>query len=152
MVNKVLIIGNLGKDPEIRTLESGTKLARFPVATNENYRDRNGEWQTLTEWHDIVAWRQLADKADKLKKGMLVYIEGKLSSRKYTDKNNIERYRTEVVANYFRILEKKEAESEFSPAANESATSASSEAPATGTPPDGEAHSGGEQDTDDLPF
>jgi len=74
MVNKVLLIGNLGRDPEIRRLESGAAVAKFSVATNENYRDKNGEWQTITEWHNVVAWRGLAERAERdLKKGSMVY-------------------------------------------------------------------------------
>jgi single-strand DNA-binding protein len=109
MINKVILIGNLGKDPEVRTLESGAVVAKFSVATNENYRDKNGEWQKITEWHDIVMWRALAERAQKtLTKGKLVYIEGKLTHRKWTDNNNIERYSTEIVANTFRLLERRD--------------------------------------------
>ena len=109
MVNKVILIGNLGKDPEVRHLESGSVVAKFSVATNENYRDKAGEWQTITEWHNIVVWRGLAEKAERsIKKGMQVYIEGKLSTRKWQDKEGNDRYSTDVVANYLRSLEKKE--------------------------------------------
>ena len=115
MVNKVTLIGNLGRDPEVRHFENGSMVAKFPVATNENYRDKSGEWQTVTEWHDIVAWRALAERAERsLKKGSLVYIEGKLTHRKYQDKDGIERYVTEVVANTFRLLEKRESGSGYS--------------------------------------
>lgn len=99
------MIGNLGRDPEIRTLETGAMVAKFSVATDEGYRDTSGNWVDRTEWHEIVAWRQWAERAQAtLKKGMLVYVEGKLSTRKWKDQNDVERYRTEVVANYFRIL------------------------------------------------
>lgn len=109
MVNKVILIGNLGKDPEVKHLESGSVVAKFSVATNENYRDKSGEWQTITEWHNVVVWRNLAERAEKsLKKGMQVYVEGKLSTRKWQDQNGNDRYTTDVVSNYFRILEKKE--------------------------------------------
>jgi single-strand DNA-binding protein len=105
MVNRVTLIGNLGRDPEIRTLETGAMVAKFSVATDEGYRDTNGNWVDRAEWHEIVAWRQLAERAQAtLKKGMLVYVEGKLSTRKWKDQNDVERYRTEVVASYFRIL------------------------------------------------
>jgi single-strand DNA-binding protein len=105
MVNRVTLIGNLGRDPDIRTLETGAMVAKFSVATDEGYRDANGNWVDRAEWHEIVAWRQLAERAQTtLKKGMLVYVEGKLTTRKWKDQNEIERYRTEVVANYFRIL------------------------------------------------
>lgn len=105
MVNRVILIGNLGRDPEMRRLENGVTVAKFPIATNENYRDKNGEWQTLTEWHDIVVWRSLADRAEaQLKKGMPVYIEGKLTHRTWQDQDGNNRKTTEVVASYFRAL------------------------------------------------
>lgn len=109
MVNKVTLIGNLGRDPEVRRLESGAVVAKFSVATNENYKDRNDEWQTRTEWHDVVAWRNLAERVERdLKKGKMVYVEGKLTHRKYQDKEGNDRYITEVVANMIRLLEKRE--------------------------------------------
>jgi single-strand DNA-binding protein len=109
MINKVILIGNLGRDPEIRHLESGATVGKFPVATNESYRDKNNEWQTITEWHDVVVWRALAERAEKsLKKGMQVYVEGKLRTRKWQDQEGKDRYTTEIVANTFRILEKRE--------------------------------------------
>ncbi len=109
MINKVTLIGNLGRDPEIRHFENGSMVGKFSVATNENYRDKNGEWQTQTEWHDVVVWRNLAERAEKsLKKGSMVYIEGKLTHRKYQDKDGKDRYITEVVANTFRLLDRKE--------------------------------------------
>ena len=110
MINRVTLVGNLGKDPEIRHLENGTAVGKFSVATNESYRDRNGEWQKLTEWHDIVVWRDLAERVERsLKKGMLVYIEGKLTHRRYQDKDGIDRRTTEVVARIVRSLERREA-------------------------------------------
>ena len=112
MVNRVILIGNLGKDPEVRRLESGAVVAKFPMATNENYRDKSGEWQTLTEWHDIVVWRQLAERAERdLKKGMAVYIEGKLTHRTWEDQDGNTRRTTEVVGSYFRILNRREGSS-----------------------------------------
>ena len=108
MVNKVILIGNLGKDPEFRTLESGASRANFSLATNESYKDKSGQWQKLTEWHDIVAWRNQADQAKNLKKGMQVYIEGKLTHRKWTDKENKDHYITEIQVETMRILEKRE--------------------------------------------
>ncbi len=108
MVNKVTLIGNLGKDPEIRRFENGSIVAKFSVATNENYRDKSGEWQQSTEWHDVVLWRGMAERAENtLKKGMMVYIEGKLTHRTWQDQDGNNRKTTEVVANYFRSLEKK---------------------------------------------
>lgn len=105
MVNKVILIGNLGKDPEVRRLENGAVVAKFSVATNENYKDKTGEWQTLTEWHDVVVWRQLAERAEQqLKKGMTVFVEGKLSTRTWQDQEGHNRKTTEIVASYFRNL------------------------------------------------
>jgi single-strand DNA-binding protein len=109
MINKVTLIGNLGKDVEVQELESGSLLARGSLATHENYRDRNGEWQTKTEWHDIVFWEALARRAgEQLKKGKLVYIEGKLVTRKFKDKENQDRRITEVRVNYYRLLDRSE--------------------------------------------
>lgn len=114
MINKVILIGNLGRDPEIRHLENGSSVGKFPVATNESYRDKKGEWQTITEWHDIVVWRSLAERAGKmLKKGSLVYVDGKLTHRKYQDKDGNDRYITEVVANTFRSLDRREGSGSF---------------------------------------
>lgn len=109
MVNKVILIGNLGQDPEVRHLESGSTVARFSLATNERYKDKSGEIKTITEWHDVVVWRNLAEIAEKLlSKGKLVYVEGKLTHRKWQDKDGNNRKTTEVVANNFQILEKKD--------------------------------------------
>lgn len=109
MINKVTLIGFLGKDPEIRATESGVKVCTFSVATNETYKDKNDQWQTLTEWHNIVAWRFLAEKAEReLKKGSFVYIEGKITYKKYTDKEGIERYTSEIVANTLNSLDKRD--------------------------------------------
>lgn len=109
MINKVTLIGNLGKDPEVKHLENNSSVARLALATNENYRDKEGNWQTMTEWHTVIAWRSLADTAEKqLKKGSMVYVEGKLRSRQYKDNNGIERYVTEVEANVLKSLEKRE--------------------------------------------
>lgn len=107
MINKVILLGNLGRDPEIRTLESGAKIATFSIATNENYKDKNGEWQQVTEWHNIKAWNKLAERAEQsLVKGALIYLEGKLTHRKYTDNNNVEKYITEVVPYSVKIINK----------------------------------------------
>lgn len=108
MLNRVTLIGNLGKDPEIRTTESGVTRANFTLATNENYKDRNGNWQKSTEWHDLVMWRSMADRAKVLRKGMLVYVEGKLTHRKWQDKEGKDHYLAEVTVEMLRILEKKE--------------------------------------------
>ena len=109
MINKVILIGNLGRDPEIRHLESGASVGKFSVATNESYKDKNDEWQTITEWHEVVVWRALATRAEQsLKKGMQVFVEGKLRTRKWQDQEGKDRYTTEVVANTFRVLERRD--------------------------------------------
>lgn len=120
MVNKVTLIGNLGRDPEVRRLDNGAAVAKFSVATSENYKDNMGNWQEKTEWHNVVAWRNLAEKAENgLKKGSMVYVEGRLSTRKWTDQNNIERRTTDVVANYFRIIPRREGNSGYFPTAED---------------------------------
>lgn len=105
-VNKVILIGNLGKDPEIRRLDNGVVVANFPLATSETYTDRStSEKKELTDWHDIVLWRGLAEVAEKyLKKGMKIYIEGKLKKRSWQDREGNTRYATEVVADELSIL------------------------------------------------
>lgn len=116
MVNKVILIGNAGDKAEIRDLESGVKVATFSLATNENYRDKSGEWQQNTEWHRIVAWRLQAEKAERqIRKGAKLYIEGKLSNRKWQDKDGNDRYTTEVVVNYMRLLDKVEGDGQQMP-------------------------------------
>ena len=102
----MILIGNLGRDPEVRYLDGGVAVANFPIATSETYRDRNsGERITQTEWHNIVLWRGLAEVAEKyLKKGNQVYIEGKLRTRSWDDQNGNTRYTTEVVADNMTML------------------------------------------------
>ena len=108
-LNKVQLIGNLGKDPEINLLEGNIQVAKFTLATTETYRNKTGELITDTEWHNIVLWRGLAEIAAKyLVKGSLVYIEGKLKTRHYDDKEGVRKYVTEIVADEMIMLEKKE--------------------------------------------
>ncbi|MBV6641606.1 MAG: single-stranded DNA-binding protein [Cyclobacteriaceae bacterium] len=104
-VNKVIIVGRLGKEPEVRHLENGASVANFPVATSEVYKDRNtGERKEQTEWHNVVLWRGLADVAEKyLKKGDMVYVEGKLRTRSW-EKEGITRYTTEIVGDNMTML------------------------------------------------
>jgi single-strand DNA-binding protein len=109
MINKVTLVGNIGRDPEVRTLENGTKVGTFSIATTESYKDKNDTWQNLTEWHNIVVWRYLAEKSEReLKKGSLAFIEGKITHRKYNDKDGIERTTTEIVASTVNSLERRE--------------------------------------------
>lgn len=103
-MNKIILIGNVGKDPEVRTLDSGVPFAKFTLATNEKYKDKNGTRQTRTEWHNIVLWRGLAEMTEKyVKKGSTLYIEGKITNRSY-EQNGITKYITEIVVNEMRVL------------------------------------------------
>lgn len=106
-INKVILIGHLGKDPELRSLEGGVTVTSFPLATSETF-NKDGQRVEQTEWHNIVMWRGLADLASKfLQKGKLVYIEGKLRTRSFEDKEGIKKYTTEVVAENFTMLGRK---------------------------------------------
>jgi single-strand DNA-binding protein len=97
--NRVQLTGNLGKDPEIKTLENGQKLAKFSMATKEEFTNKNGERSSNTTWHFIIAWGKLAERAAELQKGSFVSIDGRISSNNYTDKNGQKKYVTEIVAN-----------------------------------------------------
>lgn len=104
-INKVILIGNLGKDPEVRHLDNGVKVARFSLATTESYKDREGNRKEQTEWHNIVLWRGLAEVAERfLKKGNTVYIEGKIRNRQWEDKEGNTRYTTEIQADNMTML------------------------------------------------
>jgi single-strand DNA-binding protein len=105
-VNKVILIGNLGKDPEVKYTPQGTAVAKITLATNERFKDKSGEWQDRTEWHNVVLWQRLAEIAGEyLKKGGKVYIEGRLQTRSWDDKQtNQKKYMTEVVANDLVLL------------------------------------------------
>ena len=108
-VNKVILIGRLGADPELKYMPSGDPVANFNLATNESYRDKEGNLQEKTEWHRIVAFRRLAEICGEyLKKGRQVYIEGRIQSRTWEDKNGVKRSTTEIVANAMQMLGKKE--------------------------------------------
>lgn len=106
-INKVILVGNVGKDPEVRYLEGGIAVANFPVATTESFRDKMGNKQEQTEWHQIVLWRKLAEVAEKyVRKGQQVYIEGKIRSRSWEDKEGNKRYTTEIFGDVLTILSK----------------------------------------------
>lgn len=108
-VNKVILIGNLGKDPELRYTPNGTAVASFSIATNERWKDKEGNFQDHTEWHRIVAWRKLAETVGEyLKKGSQVYIEGKLRTRTWEDQNGTKRTTTEIVADSMQMLGRRE--------------------------------------------
>lgn len=105
-VNKVILIGNLGKDPEVKYTPTGTPVAKFSLATNESYKDKAGQWQERTEWHNIVAWQRLAEiVGEYVKKGSKLYIEGRIQTSSWDDKQTGEKkYRTEIVANELVLL------------------------------------------------
>lgn len=104
-VNKVILLGNLGKDPEVRHLDNGVTVANFSLATTESYTNKQGDRVNQTEWHNIVLWRGLADVAEKyLKKGNSVYIEGKISTRKWEDKDGNARYSIDIIADKMTML------------------------------------------------
>ena len=109
MINKVILVGNVGLDPEVRTTDSGIKVARLKVATTERqYNKQTNESKELTEWHTIILWRNLAEVTEKyVKKGSQLYIEGRLRTREWTDKDNIKRYSTEIIADELKLLGRK---------------------------------------------
>lgn len=108
-VNKVILIGNLGKDPEIRYLEGNLAKVKFSLATSEHYKDKNGNKVEHTEWHHIVLWGGLAESAEKLlKKGMQIYLEGKIQTRNWNDKQGIKKNITEIIVESYQLLQKKE--------------------------------------------
>lgn len=105
MLNKVILIGRLGRDPELRYMPNGEAVCNFSVATSEKYTDKNGQRQEATEWHNVTMYRKLAEIAGQyLTKGSQVYIEGKIKSRKYTDKNGVERTAYDIIANELKML------------------------------------------------
>lgn len=137
-VNKVILVGNLGKDPETRHLENGAVVTKFPIATSESYKTKDGNKVEQTEWHNIVLWRGLAEVADKyLKKGSSVYIEGKIRTRSWDDKDGNKKYFTEIVGDNLTMLGGRKTEGASSEQAYGSEPSLESNGP---TP------------TDDLPF
>lgn len=151
-VNKVIIVGRLGKDPEVRHLENGATVANFSVATSETYKDRNtGERREQTEWHNVVLWRGLAEVAEKyLHKGEMVYIEGKLRTRSW-EKDGVTRYTTEIVGDNMTMLSPKgSGESvQNAPSSGYEASSSQSAQNVASTPAGDIAL---EDESDDLPF
>lgn len=105
MYNSITLVGNMGQDPEVKKLENGTSVCKISVATSETYKDANGQLKTETEWHDVVLWRHNADYAGSYaKKGSTVFVEGKLTKRKYQAQDGTDKYATEVVARQFKIF------------------------------------------------
>jgi single-strand DNA-binding protein len=161
-LNKVMLIGNVGKDPEIRYLEGNStsgnaKVATFPLATSERYKDRNGNLQENTEWHNIVAWRNLADIIEKnVKKGTQIFIEGKLHTRSWTDQSGNKRYTTEIVADNLQLLGKRSdnpgADAQYQSQSQTQTPVQPNTAQNTATAPAQPAQASVDEPTDDLPF
>jgi single-strand DNA-binding protein len=151
-VNKVILVGNLGKDPEVRHLESGVPVASFSVATSESYNDKtSGEKKTVTEWHNIVLWRGLAEVAEKyLHKGDQVYIEGKLRTRQW-EKDGVTRYSTEIVGENMTMLGGRPKQ-EGAPAAPAVASTPVSQPAAAPSQPVDTPSNAPQTEVDDLPF
>ena len=144
-VNKVILVGRLGKDPDVRHLESGAAVANFPIATSETYKDKNGNKVEQTEWHNIVLWRGLAEIAEKyLQKGKMVYIEGKLRTRSW-EKEGVTRYTTEVVGDQMTMLDSKGSDNQSSGGSNDYQSN-NQQAPVQSQTPDTNS------EMDDLPF
>lgn len=162
MINKVILVGNVGGDPEVRTTESGVKVARIRLATSERYTDKqSGERKELTEWHTITLWRGLADVVDRyVHKGSQLYIEGRLRTREWTDTNNIKRYTTEILADNMQLLGSRGDGQGAAPAAPAAAPSAPAQSayqqpaaqPAQPSYQQPAAIPSVQDDPDDLPF
>jgi len=144
-VNKVIIVGNVGRDPEVRRTQNGDPVCSFSVATSERWKDKSGEPQEKTEWHRVVAWGRLAEICGEyLRKGKQVYVEGRLQTRDWEDKDGHKRYTTEVIANVMQMLGRR----------GEDGGSFGDESPARGSSggePVSQAPSGGAGD-DEIPF
>ncbi|MBI5430310.1 MAG: single-stranded DNA-binding protein [Nitrosomonadales bacterium] len=149
-VNKVILVGRLGKDPETRYMTNGEAVSNATLATSENWKDKNGEKQEKTEWHNLVFYRRLAEIAGEyLKKGSQVYIEGRIQSRKYQTKEGQERYITEIIVNEMQMLGGKSTGGSFEVVENKpAATSSGGSAPAKAAP----AKSSFDNFDDDIPF
>ncbi len=165
-INKVILVGNVGKDPVIRYFDKGVAKASFPLATSETYTNQQGETITSTEWHNIVLWRALAEVAEKtVKKGSQLYIIGKIKTRSYVDKDGVNKYITEILADTLLLLDKKQqagytsAQSETQKPKNPDAevsdppaSYSSSGNSETDDGPDTGNNQGTDQSEDDLPF
>ncbi len=153
-LNKCMIIGNLGRDPEMRYTPSGQAVTQFTVAVNRRWKGQNEDWQEETEWFRVVVWAERAERvAERLRKGNKVYVEGRIQTRQWEDQTGQKRYTTELVANQVTSLERREREEGDFPSSDE-ARSSGPNAPASGDGPSGKqrpAPTGGD-DYDDLPF
>ena len=149
-VNKVILVGNLGKDPEVRYLENGRAVANFSLATSETYKNKAGERVTNTEWHNVVLWTPLAEIAERfLHKGSQVYIEGKITNRSYEDKEGNTRYVTEIVGREMTLLGSR---SEGRDDSMMNQTSRPAAQPVQQKQASNPVPAAGQEDMDDLPF
>lgn len=150
-VNKAILIGHLGKDPEVRYMPSGEAVANVTLATSETWKDKNGEKQEKTEWHNIVFFKRLAEIAGEyLKKGSQIYVEGRITTEKWQDKEGKDRYTTKIVANEMKMLDRKSSGGgSFEVVENKPAASSSASAPAKAAPA---AKSSFDNFDDDIPF
>ena len=155
MINKVILIGNVGADPEVRALEGGVKVARLRIATTERiYNRQTQETKEHTEWHNVTLWRNLADVADRfIRKGSQVYIEGSLRTRDWTDKDGNKRYATEIVANDMKMLGRR-GDAHASGADNSYGGSygGAAQSSQSSPSPSGDIAASAPQEVDDLPF
>jgi single-strand DNA-binding protein len=154
-VNKVILVGRLGKDPELKYTPSGAPVAKFSLATDESFKDRTGEKQNRTEWHNIVAWNKLAEICGEyLTKGKLVYIEGSIRSRQWQDQAGNKRTAYEIIANQMQMLGSKADAERAASAGMDRATPDRPPAPASPPPPSPEAVSPSESEIseEDIPF
>ena len=150
MVNKVILIGNLGKDPELKTTDGGGKVVNFSIATSESYTDKSGKKIDKTEWHNIVAWGVTAENIAKyLSKGSKVYVEGKLQTRSWDDKDGVKKYTTEIVATQVTFLDGKKSDGSGS---NAGTGANASTAPTASSKVAETASAGNVDESDDLPF
>ena len=149
-INKVILVGNLGRDPEMRYTQNGVAVCSFSLATSESYKDRtSGEKVTQTEWHNIILWRGLAETAEKyLRKGSSVYIDGKIRTRKWEDQQGQTRYTTEIIADTMQMLDRRD--SSF--AATSGPTAPAAEPPQPGSKPEAPSQPAASTEPDDLPF
>ena len=151
-VNKVILLGNVGKDPEIRSTPGGTMVANFSLATSDRFQDQQGNWQDRTEWHNLVAFKRTAEIIrDYVKKGSKLYVEGKIQTRTWDDKEGVKHYKTEILVNDLSLLSGRE---EGSGGYSRSTSSSSSEAGFDQRPPAGQddVAQSAEISDDDIPF
>ena len=142
-INKVILVGNLGRDPEMRYTQNGVAVCSFSLATSETYKDRtSGEKVTQTEWHNIILWRGLAETAEKyLRKGSSVYIDGKIRTRKWEDQQGQTRYTTEIIADTMQMLDRRDSSADASQTVAQPAAAPEKQVDVPGAP-----------EPDDLPF